>query len=275
MNNLLSGEPVVIDSGNPGSALLILGGVHGDELCGIEAVRKLAEAPPSLVRGRLILAIGNPEAVALDTRCVKHNLNRAFLSEDAAPCACAEHERARQLKALLESADVLLDIHASFTPETEPFIICEPNASPLARFLPFSRVCHGFDLHQPGGTDYYMNRSGKIGICIECGYLKEEAAAPLAMRSAEQTLLVLGMLRDQSPPVPQAQEFFSVMLQYFVKRNFRLEKALRDFAAFRAGDRIGWDGDEAVLAPADGCILFARDRSIPGDEAFVYLKSIS
>lgn len=274
MIDLRSGTPVTFDSGRPGPALLIMGGVHGDELCGIEAVQALADNPPSLSRGRLILAIGNPEAVAAGVRCVTDNLNRAFLPDDGASRTSGELRRARELMPLLASADVLLDIHASFTPDTEPFIICEPNGFSLSACLPFSRVCQGFDEHQPGGTDYYMNRIGKIGICIECGYLREKEATKLALQSADRMLQALGM-SENPPPDPIPQERFSVMLQYFVKRNFRLEKPLRDFAAFRAGEIIGLDGDEPVLAPADGCILFARDRPLPGDEAFVYLRSIS
>src|SRR3989338_5788285 len=111
----IAGALRVIDSGLPGPTLVILGGVHGNERCGVDAVGNIVDETDVLepATGKIILLFGNPDAIRANTRFVTHDLNRLFVSEALeADCSCTEHRRARELRAILDEADILLDIHA-------------------------------------------------------------------------------------------------------------------------------------------------------------------
>lgn len=265
----------VIESTLPGPTLLVLGGVHGDEQCGVDLVRSILTGAysPVIRRGKLIAALGNLAAIDAGKRCILHNLNRGFLP-DKIPCNCAECARIDVLKKLMNDADVLLDIHASFTPESETFLICERNAISLIEALPMEKVCFGFDTVQPGGTDYYMNSIGKVGICVECGYLGDPRSAEYARTSFETLLATMGMI-DESLSKKCDKKFFQARYQYFTRTDFRLAKPLSDFEEVREGQMIGLDGEREVRVDRNGAVLFAGNKIDRGREAFVFLTKES
>lgn len=265
------GTSLVIDSGKPGPTLLVLGGVHGDETCGIEVVRAILTKTfaPVVPRGKLIVALANPFAIARGKRFVRCNMNRAFLP--GVVCECDECGRARTLKVLLDQADVLLDIHASYTPASEPFLICEQNALPYVGAMPIGKVCFGFDDVQPGGTDYYVNARGKVGMCLECGYLADPRSTDIAFGCLSALLAALGEVpaSDAIRPPP----FFRAAFQYVSRENFVLRAPLADFEGVAADQLLGTDGGSDVRSPRDGAVLFAVDRAGAGEESFVFLDT--
>ena len=56
------------DSGQPGLTVCISGGVHGDETCGVKAIKKLEREQLSeekLLNGKVFTLIANKEAIKL------------------------------------------------------------------------------------------------------------------------------------------------------------------------------------------------------------------
>ncbi|CAE7652527.1 astE [Symbiodinium sp. CCMP2592] len=107
--------------------VVVLGGVHGNELSGVEVVQRLVSEmcnKPEQVQGEITLAIGNPPAVSRGVRFVHQDLNRCFqeVGGDPAMPLGMEHEqsRAKVLMPLLRGLDVLLDLHATNKP-SKPF----------------------------------------------------------------------------------------------------------------------------------------------------------
>ena len=253
-----------------GPTSIILVGIHGNEKCGVYAMEKLL---PSLEieRGRVFIGYGNPRAIEQDVRFTETNINRMFKSDELISEGdrnSYEYSRAQFLKKYLDQADALLDVHSSFTPGARPFIICEPNAKGIVEYLPMDLVVSGFDKWQPGGTDYYMNANGKIGICVECGYLGDSAATQMAEQSIIAFLTARGHIKGDSKIYQQSSA--KVYSLYITKTDkFRLSKPFEDFEKILAGQIIGIDGDEEIKSPKDSFILFARDRNKIGDEAFL------
>ncbi len=255
----------------PGPTSMVLVGVHGDERCGVEA---LARILPSLriARGRVFFACGNPRAIKMNARFAETNLNRMFRPEASlseVEKKSYEYARAGFLKKYLDQAGALLDVHASFTPDSHRFVICEPNGFGITAFLPVDLVVSGFDAVEPGGTDYYMNRAGRIGICLECGYLKDPSSTRLAEKGIYAFLAALGHLGDA--PLQCARPRHVRMYQLYLTRtdNFVLREPFSDFTELPAGTLIGRDGREDIRTDRDSVILFARDRHSPGEEAFL------
>jgi predicted deacylase len=185
--------------------------------------------------------------------------------------ASYEYRRALYLKNYLNRADVLLDIHASFTPRSPRFAICERNADPIVRQLPIGLIVNGFDDVEPGGTDYYANLVGKIGICVECGFLRDPKSAEVAKETILSFLAVRGHVMG---PVkrPRAKRRIQMYELYCAKSpQCVLARKFRDFEPVTAGTLIAWEGSAEVRAPKDSIILFAYDTEVKkvGDEVFL------
>lgn len=261
----------IITGPMPGPASMVLVGVHGNETCGIEALQSIL---PNLVlqKGKVFFGYGNPQAIAAGKRFVGANLNRMYKNDSlfsAEEKMSYEYGRAQFLKTYFDQVDALLDVHASFTPESQPFAICEQNSRGIVEYLPVNRVVAGFNEIEPGGTDYYMNTRGKVGICVECGYLGDPKAVEVAQASILNFLKARGHLTNDI--VPQEQVHIRMDRLYITKTaQFTLAKDFADFESVSQGQRIGIDGAEEVLAEKDGIILLARNRNQIGDEAFLF-----
>jgi predicted deacylase len=186
----------------------------------------------------------------------------------AADKASYEYERAEYLKTYLDQAETLLDIHASYTPESRRFVICEPNAADIVKYLPVDLVVSGFDQVEPGGTDYYMNSRGKIGICIECGYLGDPASVQVAERGIDAFLRAAGHLGNDLSETPQS--YIRMNEIYLTTSNdFKLSRPFADFDSVSEGEVVGLDSGREVRAEEEGIILFARNCQKAGEEAFL------
>ena len=264
-------EIIELKSVKKGPTSIVLVGVHGNEVCGIEALKNIL---PKLkvTKGRVLFGYGNPKAIKANKRFLEANLNRMFkenklLSKNDKESY--EYSRAQFLKKYLKQADALLDIHASFTPNSRSFAICEPKARRIARYLPVNLVVSGFNKLEAGGTDYYMSSIGKIGICVECGYLGDAKSVKVAEKSILAFLGARGNIMKKSSP--KKQSYTQMNDLYTTKtNNFVLTKLFDDFEKVSKGQIIGIDGKEKVVAKKDGIILFARNRKQVGDEAFLF-----
>jgi uncharacterized protein len=254
-----------------GPTSMILAGVHGDEMCGVEALEKVL---PSLIieKGRILIGYGNPRAIEARQRSIETNLNRMFknenlLSEDTK--RSYEYGRAQFLKNYLDQADAVLDIHASHTPDSQPFLICEANAKGIAKYFPIDLLVSGFDHLEPGGADYYMNSIGGTGMCLECGFLTDAKSVQIAKESIMAFLKARGHIKNDLSP--RAQSSVQMKKIYITKTDdFALAKTWADFEEVFLGQIIGVDGSEEIKAEKDGVILFARDKAKAGEEAFLF-----
>ncbi len=125
----------------PGPKLLVLGAVHGNEVCGTEAITQLlqdiAGGQLNIERGTVtFVPITNPLAYQLKQRTGERNLNR-----NLAPSAIPqdfEDRIANVLCPLLDAHDVLLDLH-SFHTGGAPFVMIGPQNNTGA-LEPFSQA---------------------------------------------------------------------------------------------------------------------------------------
>ena len=131
----------------PGPRLLVLGAVHGNEVCGTRAITQLLEDLDSgtlaIERGAVTLVpVTNPLAYQLKQRTGDRNLNR-----NMAPSAIAqdfEDRIANLLCPLLDAHDVLLDLH-SFHTGGAPFVMIGPQNNRGA-LEPFSKALEEMQL---------------------------------------------------------------------------------------------------------------------------------
>ncbi len=193
-----------------GPNVVILGGTHGDELAGIEIIKKLLakfellDKPSGIyevpdINGNLFIGFGNPEAIKKQSRSASgfRDLNRSFIkSELVNPDKnndTNDLRRARELAPLLENADFLFDIHATSNPA--PQFVClntyTPEYKEYLELMPIEKILidpnkiitEEFGLPEPGTTDYYVFKYGgsqwslskyghkkALALCYETGY---------------------------------------------------------------------------------------------------------
>ncbi|HOB66358.1 succinylglutamate desuccinylase/aspartoacylase family protein [Ottowia sp.] len=283
----------------PGPSLVVLGAVHGNEVCGAHAVVRtidaLAQGRLQLLRGRLTLVpVANPLAFAQDTREGERNLNRRFLPQPAPQDY--EDRITQQLAPLLAQHDVLLDLHSFHTPG-EPFAMVGPRNNSgarepfaraaeemaLARALGAPQVVEGWlDVYDRAalargavpdddgiGTNEYMRSQGGYAVTLECGQHDDPAAIDVAEHALHGALALLGMARVPAPPRfdrPAAR------LDDVVLRQSPDDRLVRDWHSFdsvQAGDVVGVRADGTpVRAARDGCVLFPHPEADVGQEWF-------
>src|SRR5215472_10607670 len=117
-----TGVPYVtsFDSGSPGPQVLLNALTHGNEICGAIALDEVFRAGVRPTAGKLTLSFANIAAYrrfdAADptaSRFVDEDLNRVWNPAVLdGPRISAELTRARELRRLIDSVDLLLDIHS-------------------------------------------------------------------------------------------------------------------------------------------------------------------
>lgn len=253
-----------------GTTSIILVGVHGDEKCGVEALENILPTL-EIERGTVLFGYGNPRAIEANKRFTEVNLNRIFKNDELLSKNdkdSYEYSRAQFLKNYLDKADALLDIHASSIPNSKTFVICEANAREIVKYFPIDLVVSGFDNVEPGGTDYYMNSIGKVGICLECGYTKDPQSVKVAEESIFAFLKARGHITNNL--VSQKQSYVQMLEKYFAKTDkFNLSKPFENFEVLQENQIIGIDGQEEIKTPKRSLILFAHNGTKVGDEVFL------
>jgi predicted deacylase len=287
-----TGVPFVttFDSGQSGPHAMICGIVHGNELCGAIALDHLFRHDIRPRHGRLSLVFANPDAMAqfdaarpAASRFVDEDLNRVWSPDVlAGPNHSVELDRARALRPLVDSVDILLDLH-SMQSNSTPLILSgpTPKGRALAASLESPAVIvadtghsAGLRLRDYGG--FSDPADGRNALLVECGQHWRAETATLAIDTAYRFLAQLGMIDAETaaphllptPAVPQRwiDVTDAVGVSHADCRFAGDYSGLEVIPA--AGTVIGIDGDAEIRTPYDDCVLVMPARRLaPGQTA--------
>ncbi|HBR80143.1 MAG: hypothetical protein UW63_C0078G0006 [Candidatus Uhrbacteria bacterium GW2011_GWF2_44_350] len=262
-----------------GPSVVILGGVHGDEKTGIEVIKFLREVcqPPTkkLLKGKLILALGNERAVEAGVREIDgHNLNRLFNVEYLSKPAedFYESRRAHELAGFLRQADYLLDLHATFSP-SRPFLAgaATPRHEKIYRWFNTDLVLTDPNFVVGDGqatTDEFVDVCGGVGICFEAGWLGDTSLVPVVSESVLKILVDLGMIAAEAetpvPPKPTYQIFELTKKIVLTLDGFSYAQGigLESFFPVKSSQVIGYHGKREELVAEDGVLVFQKDKAL-------------
>jgi hypothetical protein len=115
----------------PGPHVALLALTHGNEISGAIVLDRLLRTGVVPTRGRLTFGFVNLEAFQrfdprqpTNSRFVDEDINRVWeIAELDGPRHSVELERAREMRPLIDTVDVLLDLHSMLWP-SEPLILC-------------------------------------------------------------------------------------------------------------------------------------------------------
>ncbi len=258
--------------GNPGMDVVVMAGVHGDEDCGVKAFDNLI-SKINVDRGRVTFIYANLEAQRQNKRYIEYNLNRCFSDEQPSEMAeTLEGRTAKEILPFLRRADTLLDLHSSKNSDSLKCIICERDCFDFISSFNLEKVVVGIDDFQKGGSDGYMYRQKKLGVCIECGLRESNDSVKIA----EEAILRFLVKTGNTPGVNGKnilKRIFKIVRFYKNKNGpFRLEKKFKNFEKFICRTLVGYDGDEKIYLEKDDVIIFPYEPKEIGRECFIVLR---
>jgi predicted deacylase len=260
-----------------GPHVMIMALTHGNEVSGAIAVDTLLRAGLRPLKGRITLGFANVEAYrrfdkddADATRFIDEDLNRVWSEARLDSKAdTLELRRARELRPIIDSVDLLLDIH-SMHEEAPPVMM----SGPLKKGMRFAAEIgvpeHVIvDAGHPNGKrmrDYAGfgdAGSPKNALLIETGQHFSSRSRDVAVDAACRFLIVTGAVKVDhlasflTQAKPAKQRFLQVT-QPVVADTMDFE-FIEDFRGLelieKAGTVIARDGDREIATPYDNCIL--------------------
>lgn len=265
------------DSGVAGPHVMVMALTHGNEVSGAITVDAFLKKNLRPVRGRLTLAFGNVEAYhSFDpddidaTRFLDEDMNRVWLpAKLEGDLDSVELRRARQLRAVVDSVDLLLDIH-SMHEEAPPVMMCGAQDKGLAFAatlgVPQTVVA---DAGHPNGRrlrDYEGfgdAASTRNALLIETGQHFSWRSREVALDTAARFLVTTGTVREQDVvefltlDVATPQRFLEVTAPVVASSmDFSFAADYRGLEVIKkAGTVIAIDDGRQIVTPYDNCVL--------------------
>lgn len=280
-------KSVVYAGHKPGTRLLILGAVHGNETCGTSAIhrvmRDIDAGQIEIARGQVtFVPVANARAYDAGQRFVERNLNRYLL-----PSANPQTYEARLsniLCPMLESCDMLLDLH-SYTIGGPPFACIETPDKELVRLaaaMGAEAAVFGWESGYAAsgraaanpdegiGTTAYATRFGAKAVLIECGQHKDPNSVEVATRAIRKTLKLAGLTSEPAPeessnPIP----VLKIAQIYFRADDGVFAEPWKNLTPVKQGQWLATRADgERLVAPCDGYVILPNLKVDLGAEWF-------
>jgi predicted deacylase len=282
------------DSARPGPNAVVTCLSHGNEPAGREAVIHLLDTGVRPVAGSLTLVFGNVAAHSASNgvdpygrRFVDDDFNRVW--SDAlldGPRQSVELARAREIRAVIAAADVLLDLHS--TPyEAAPFFPLRPGPSrsrALAEAIGHPATLVFFEqgsVHTPTISRYgrlSQPEGSAVGITVECGLFFADAAVAVARSTIGRVLRHVGSIDDATAqrlitwfdPAPP-RRILVTQPEPATTTDIQLHFTPESFHPYPAGAIVGYDGARPMRAPFDGAVpMWIKQTFVAGEQAFMW-----
>jgi hypothetical protein len=263
---------VTYASDRPGPHLALMALSHGNELAGAIVLDRLLREGLRPTRGQLTFGFVNLEAFdrfdpARPTlsRFVDEDINRVW--DEAVldgPRRSAELSRAREMRPLIDTVDVLLDLHSMLWP-SDPLMLCggSDKGRQLAAGIGVPDLVVSDEGHVGGRRliDYTRFRDPDTPCAanlIEAGQHWQSETVEVTLAGVAGLLNYLDMAPPTlPPPVPRPQRFAIV-----TRAVTAMTSGFSFVQPWRGGDiiarrntLIAIDGDEQIRTPHDECLL--------------------
>jgi len=285
-----TGVPYVhrFESGQPGPNVLVNALTHGNEFCGMVAACDLLDRGVRPRIGSLTVSFANVAAYEsfdaahpFDSRQLVHNLNRVWSPEWLdGPDNSPELRRARELRAVVAAADVLLDLHST-SQDVVPFwvypgfarngTLAQAVGLPAVHLVMPDGLGSGTPVIQFG---HFGEPAGAgVGLVAECGQHFKQATSDLAIEVAYDFLAHFGLIapRPRAGAAPAARRFELIQSCVVKTPEFRFARPVVGFETFALGELIATDGGEEIRSPCENCTILMPTRSAVVGREGVYL----
>ena len=301
------------DEGRKGPLLICLGGIHGNEPAGVQAIKTVGTLlhhersmnPGFEFSGRMLGLAGNVQALEKSKRFISMDMNRAFTGERIAhvfeadvDTLTAEDLELRQLIAVIRDEIreyqperiVLLDIHS--TSATGGIFVIASEDPESARI--------GVELHAPVILNFAKEVTGTtlgffgkqnfdteiVTVVFESGQHNEPLSVNRAIAAIINCMRTIGcvspeavenkhdkLLQEYSQGLPKVAKLIE---RYGIqgREPFRMARPFANFAKVTAGEVVAYEGEHPVRAIHNGLILLPRLQD-QGDDGFFVVAPVS
>ncbi len=255
----------------PGPHVVLMALTHGNEIAGAIVLDRLLRGGLRPARGRLTFGFANLAAFALfdpaqptTSRFVDEDLNRVW---DSAVLdghrRSVELDRARAMRGLLDTADILLDLHSMLWP-SEPLILCgsTPRGAALARTIGVPSLVVADRGHLSGLRMIDYGRFADVhspatAVLVEAGQHWQANTVTTMATSVDALLRHAGMIDGLGAAPADVGRLFEVTdLVTAATSSFAFVRAFHGGEVVpRRNTVIALDGDAEIRTPYDHCLL--------------------
>ncbi len=296
-----------------GPLLICFGGMHGNELAGVEAldiIFKLLEMEPESnpnfqFKGKFIGIHGNLNALEEQQRFIKKDLNRLWTDENVARILITPEEKLdteeQEVKEILILVQqiieeyqpdkiVMLDLHtttahggifsiATDAPESVKIAI-ELHAPVIKGML---RGIHGTTLHY-FRPDNFEGRQ-VVGIAFESGQHDDPLSVNRAIAAIINCMRTIGCVRSEHVEnrhdkllidfSKNLPKVSELILAHSIKASdgFKMLPNFKNFQAIKKGQLLAHNNEGPIYAESDGLILMPLYQP-QGDDGFFLIKAL-
>jgi predicted deacylase len=273
-----------LKAGSPGPHVLAIALTHGNEIGGAIALDRLLRAGIRPKQGKLTLAFANVTAYhRFDpsqphrSRCVDEDFNRVWNTVTLdGPRNSVELARARELRPLIDTVDVLLDLH-SMTALSPPLALIglHDKSLTLARRVGLPEIV----MRDPGHAEGTRLRdygafgdpsAAAVALLVECGQHWLRATADFAYDIMLRFLATTGIIDGPAAPPAAAQRLLDVThVITATGDNFAFVEHFQGLAIVRkAGTTVAHDDGVKISTPYDDCVIIMPSTRVgPGQTA--------
>ncbi len=285
--------------GAPGPVVVAVGGMHGNEPAGIEALDRVAaqlDAANIPLRGTFLALRGNLPALSRDVRCVDADFNRVWEPEVISGLVSGARSPDRsedtdllELHAIIDDTlrgatgdGYLLDLHTT-SGDSAPFGTLGDTLRnrAFARHFPIPMIL-GLEEHLDGTMLEFFNRQGYITLGLEGGRHDDPASVERLEAGLWLALTAAGVLDPANGQATRARTLLQaagkglpavleVRYRHFVgpEDRFLMRPGFRSFQPVSQGLALADDEAGEVTAPESGLLLMPLYQAIGEDGFFV------
>ena len=261
-----------VNSGKPGKHIVIVGGIHGHESAGVEAIKYINNHIESstfkLEFGKVTFILGNPHAHKINQRLVDKNLNRAFLQDLEEG---VESDRASEIKKYLENNKIefLLDLHTVSQGDLKLIAVySEDNKMLATRMTSFNIIAQLSEDNTPGSLALQCEKLGIPAFMMECGNNTSRASVLIARSNIVLALRYFGLIEeieeyhDLTKFKPQNNPKVYILLEAIkTDYDFRFaDPSAVTGTQLKAGQEYAFGANNNYFAQQD-CVIFIPDHN--------------
>ncbi|MFT7433602.1 MAG: putative deacylase [Alphaproteobacteria bacterium] len=259
---------------NSGKHLLILGAIHGNEVCGPIAIQKIISEIKlghlNILKGQVtFIPVCNKAAYDKGIRYIVQDLNRCIFLHDSPKNN--EQKIANVICKAIDTCDILLDIH-SMTAQCKPSAFEDKQTvgdQALVECLHVETIFTGWlDKHNEKNecaTTAYAQNKRIPATTLECGQHADPLSIEVAYINILNVLSKFGLIKHDIKTFlkPRRIKLYDTFRK---EADSTFTREWKNLDPLKKGDIIGTKGDHKFVSPIDGFIIMPSTQAKPGGE---------
>lgn len=291
------------DQGKAGPLIILVGGIHGNETEGVEAIKSVFSVLKEdnySIQGKILGLRGNISALTARRRFIDYDLNRSwredqlqYLLQNKKTLHKIEDQEGLAVLEILEhylqssyETKILIDLHATSSSKGSFIIIPEYYSNhPLVNNLHLPVILN-LESYLKGTLSNYACERGMIAFAFEGGLIGSREAIDIHTAGIWEILQTAGSISHQNSPTFEGYrqllrghanglpQFVHVTNIHLVHEgdHFSMKEGYENFTPVQKGEVLAFDKNGPVMAPDSGMIFMPLYQNQGNDGFFIVDK---